>query len=398
MNKKRVVIISLILIIIGILTFIGFKIFYKPEYYSLNKEEVYLTKTELNVYDYYNLSEILHLCDDCKLLNDYKVNANELGNKKLEVVYLDKDKDKCRGTLEIEVKDMTSPYIGIGNHYTHYLGTNFTFYSDILCADNYDKNIKCEIIGDYDETKIGETPLKIKSVDSSNNVTEKDFLLKVIEKPKTTSSSSKISFEEIKNRLPGNASLLIDVSKWDKEIDWKKVKDAGIDYAMIRLGTQKALDKESVIDEYFDKNINGAIKNGIKVGIYYFSYANDIEDAEEQALWVLDKIEKYKIDLPVCFDWESWKYFSEFDISIHDLNEIARTFLNVIKQNGYDVINYGSKSYLENVWSLDEFDTWLAHYTLNTNYRKDYLIWQFTENGEVPGIKGGVDVNFYYNK
>lgn len=395
--KKKVILCFAIVFIIAIVTFVGFKIFYKPEFYSLNKEEVYLTKKELEVYSYLDLSEILHLCDNCKLLKDYKIPARELGKKKLEVIYTDKDNDKCKGTLEIEIKDTTPPYVGIGNHYTHYLGTNFTFYKDILCADNFDRNIKCEIIGNYDETKVGETNLKIKAVDSNNNVTEKEFLLKVIEKPKS-SNSDKISFEEIQSRLPGNASLLIDVSKWDKTINWKKVKESGIEYAMIRLGTQKALDKESFIDEYFERNIKGAQENGIKVGIYYYSYANDIEDAKEQAKWVIEKIKDYKIDLPICLDWESWEYFSEFNMSLNDLNETAKAFLDTIKENGYDVINYSSKNYLENVWELKGYNTWLAHYTVNTNYNGDFLIWQFTSNGEIPGIKDGVDVNFYYNK
>ena len=396
-NRKIIIILSsILLVLIGLL--VCLKIFIKPEFYSLDEKQVYLLKSKLEVYDYLSLSEIIHMDDGLELLKDYKVNTRNLGKQELEVIYLDEDKDKRKGTLEIEVVDTTPPYVGIGNHYTHYYGTNFTFYSDILCAGNYDKHIKCEIIGDYDETVVGETNLKIKAVDSNNNVTEKDFLLKVIEKPKESASDSSIPFEEIKSRLPGNASLLIDVSKWDKSINWKEVKDAGVEYVMIRLGTQKALDKESVIDEYFERNYNGAKENGIKVGVYYFSYANDVEDAKEQANWVLDNIKDLEIDLPVCLDWESWQYFSEFDISIHDLNEIAETFLDEIKSKGYDVINYSSKSYLDNVWNLKEYNTWLAHYTVNTNYTGDYLMWQFTDRGIIPGIKGEVDVNFYYNK
>lgn len=398
MKKKKVLIFLLFIILVIVLTFLGIKIFYKPEFYPLEEDKVYLNKKELEVYEYLDLSEILHIPDDYELIKNYKVNTRDLGKQKLEVIYKDNKNDKRKGSLEINIVDTTPPYVGIGNHYTHYLGTDFTFYKDILCADNYDRSIKCEIIGEYDETVIGETNLKVKAIDSSNNITEKNFLLKVIEKPKTSSTSNKIPFEEIKNRLPSNASLLIDVSKWDKNIDWEKVKEAGIDYAMIRLGTQKALDKESVMDEYFEKNIKGALDNDIKVGIYYFSYANDINDAKEQASWVLDKIKDYNIELPISLDWESWKYFSEFNMSLHDLNEVAETFLDTIKGKGYDVINYSSKSYLENVWDIKGYDTWLAHYTINTNYAGDYLIWQFTENGEIPGIKGGVDVNFYYNK
>ena len=397
-KKNKIIIFLSIILLILLIILLCLKLLIKPEFYSLDKDEVYLEKNKLEVYDYLDLSEILHLCKGCKLLNDYKINTRNLGKQELEIIYLDEENDKCKGTLEIEVLDTTPPYVGIGNHYTHYLGTNFTFYKDILCADNYDRNTKCEIIGEFDENVIGETNLKIKAVDSSNNITEKDFLLKVIEKPKNSSSSNEISFEEIQSRLPGNASLLIDVSKWDRDIDWKKVKEAGVEYAMIRLGTQKALDKESVIDEYFEKNYKGAKENDIKIGVYYFSYANDVEDAKIQAEWVLDKIKGYEIDLPVSLDWESWEYFSEFNMSLHDLNELASTFLGMIKEKGYDAINYSSKSYLENVWNVKDYYTWLAHYTINTNYQGDFLIWQFTSSGRIPGIKGNVDVNFYYNK
>lgn len=394
--KKKIIIILLVLILItgGILFFLT----RKKEFYSLEDESILLLKDKIEVYEKYKLSDIVRLDGERKILNDYQIDTDTLGKKDIELIYLDLDGDKRKGTISVEVVDSTPPYVGLGNHYTHYLGTNFTFYKDILCADNYDKHPKCEIIGEYNVDEIGETSLKLKAVDSNNNTIEKDFILKVIEKPKENSSSSKISFDEINSRLPSNASLLIDVSKWDKNIDWKKVKDAGIDYAMIRLGTQKSLDKESVIDPYFEKNIKGAKNAGIKVGIYYFSYANDANDAKEQAEWVVNQIKDYDLDLPICFDWESWKYFSEFDISIHDLNETARAFLDTMESFGYDTINYSSKNYLENVWNLKDYKTWLAHYTLNTNYQGDYVIWQFTDRGDIPGISGEVDVNFYYNK
>lgn len=394
--KKKIIIILLVLILItgGILFFLT----RKKEFYSLEDESVLLLKDKIEVYEKYKLSDIVRLDGDRKILNDYQIDTDILGKKDIELIYLDLDGDKRKGTISVEVVDSTPPYVGLGNHYTHYLGTNFTFYKDILCADNYDRHPKCEIVGDYNIDTIGETSLKLKAVDSNNNIVEKDFILKVIEKPKSSGSENFISFEEIQNRLPSNASILIDVSKWDKNIDWKKVKNAGVDYAMIRLGTQKALDKESVIDPYFEKNIKEAKDAGVKVGIYYFSYANDVTDAKIQAEWVAEQLKEYELDLPVSLDWESWKYFSEFGMSIHDLNETAKVFLDTIASYGYDTLNYSSKNYLENIWNLEQYKTWMAHYTLNTNYKGDYVIWQFTDVGRIPGILGDVDVNFYYNK
>ena len=83
------------------------------------------------------------------------------------------------------------------------------------------------------------------------------------------------------------------------------------------------------------------------------------------------------------------------NLNFHDLNSIADTFLKEVKNGGYDVILYGSKNYLENVWNLD-YDIWLAHYTFNTSYKKDKVMWQFSNKARINGIKGNVDVNFYY--
>ena len=77
---------------------------------------------------------------------------------------------------------------------------------------------------------------------------------------------------------------------------------------------------------------------------------------------------------------------------------MGRAFLKIISDNGYKAINYGSKNYLEHIWNIDEYGTWLAHYNDKTTYSKDYIIWQFTDKGVVPGINSVVDLNyFYYN-
>ncbi len=359
------------------------------------KEDYSIKNSEVEVYSNLKLDDIIIMNDEFILRENPIIDTNSLGNKKYLLRYCHRDRDDCREEeIIIKIVDTIAPYIGVGDHYSHIINTNFTIDKDVICADNYDKFVKCELTGEYDLNALGEYPMKYTAVDSSNNKTEKDFILRVIEKPVDDNNLTKISDLTI----PDNASILIDVSKWQKDIDWKKVKEAGVNYAMIRLGTQKAIDEDSVMDEYFEKNIKEAQANGIKVGVYYFSYANDIEDAKKQAGWVIDNLKDYKIDLPVSFDWECWKYFNGFNISLHDLNEIAETFLKEIESAGYTGANYGSKNYLVNVWSLNEYATWLAHYKEETDYNKDYLIWQFTDKGTVDGIKNAVDLNFYYNK
>lgn len=406
MNKKNKIII-LVLCIIFLLLLAIFLIFYTnstkeefnpDDYEPIEDTKIFFLKDNLEVYEDVKLSDVVKLSNNSKIINDYKIDTKELGIIKLYLKYEENGKEKKNYT-SIKVIDSTPPYVGIGESYSHIINTNFTFDSDILCADNFDKEIKCEIIGKYDLTKLGKNNVKVRAVDSSGNVTEQNFILNVIERPKQNSSTKTYQkLDDVLKAKPENSSVMIDVSKWQADIDWKKVKDSGVEYAMLRLGTQEAVDKGSRVDDYFEKNIKEAQKNGIKIGVYYYSYANDVEDARKQANWVIDKLSDYNLDLPVAFDWECWRYFHDFKISIHDLNEIAGTFLQLIEKAGYDTLNYGSKNYMENIWNLPNTKSWVAHYTDKTDYSKEYVMWQFTDSGLVPGIDGAVDLNYYYYK
>lgn len=361
-----------------------------------NKEEeivdALLFKDNVEVYSKIKLSDII----DFDIKEDFEIDTKKIGLKEIDFEYTEENETK-KGTVKLNILDSTPPYIGIGNYYNHIINTNFTFDKDVICGDNYDKDVKCEIVGDYDLNSLGETDLKVVAKDSSNNITEKEFILRIIEKPNKNKEEVYLTLDEINKNKPKDATVMIDVSKWQEDINWQDVKNSGIDYAMLRLGTQKGIDQDSVLDSYFDKNISEAQKVGIKVGVYYYSYANDIEDSKEQAKWVIENLKDYNLDLPVAFDWECWNFFNDFDISFYDLNEIARVFLTEIENAGYKAINYGSKNYMENIWALDEYDTWLAHYTEKTDYTRKYIMWQFTDKGKIPGIKNKTDVNYYFN-
>ena len=312
--------------------------------------------------------------------------------KDYTITYTNKS-DKTR-TVIIKVRDTTPPTVMLPNNYNHIKGTNFTIKSDIMCADNYDKTPKCEVIGTYDLNTLGTYPVTYRAEDSSGNVFERKFNINVVEKPKD--DNSLMSFEEVKKIVNENeGKLLIDVSKHEGNINWKKVKDSGVDYAFIRLGTQRYSTNELLIDQYFEKNYKEATKYGIKLGVYFFTYAKDKEEILKHADFVLEKIKGKKFELGVALDWECWELFNSFSISKHDLNEMGEAFLNKIKESGYKPILYSSKNYLENVWDID-VDVWVAHYNKKTNYTKNKLIWQFAPNGVIPGISSDVDVNVYY--
>ena len=380
MSKKKIIIIvsiCLLLIIIGIILFIAF----------IPKEVVkeFVKEYEVEVYKDIDLKELLKEdIDDNK-----KIDTEKLGT--YEYKYIDsKNEEK---TIKVKVVDKTAPIVMLRDTYYHIKGTNFTILEDTMCADNYDDEPTCTVEGNYDLDTVGTYDAVYTATDSSGNKFTKKFKVEVEERKKA--EETKIPFEEVKERAKDN-KLLIDVSKWEKDIDWKRVKESGIDYAFIRLGTEKYNTDEMILDPYFEKNYKEAKENGIKIGVYFFTYAKSIKEVEIRANFVVDNLKDKEIDLGVAYDFECWDIYNSMHLSLHKLNNIKDRFMEIIKENGYRPVLYSSKNYLEEVWDVNT-DVWLAHYTEETNYKGDKLIWQFASNGVIPGIDTKtVDVNVYY--
>lgn len=298
--------------------------------------------------------------------------------------------------MQVNIIDNEKPIILLKGSYTIIVGSDNNLTDIILSADNYDKKPKREIIGDYDVNKVGSYDLIYRVTDSENNVAEEKFTLYVKEKSTTNVKPTYTKFEDIVNTYRNDNNIIgIDISKWQEEIDFSKLKNENVEFVMIRVGTQNGFDGISIEDSYFKKNIEGALKENILVGIYYYSYATNKKEAKEQAKWVINMIKDYKIDLPIVFDWESWIHFNTLNLSLHDINEIADTFLNELESSGYKAMLYGSKYYLENIWKSN-YPVWLAHYTNQTNYTGKYLMWQLCDNGKIDGINNYVDIDIMY--
>ena len=186
----------------------------------------------------------------------------------------------------------------------------------------------------------------------------------------------------------------IDVSEWNGEIAWDEAKASGVEYALIRCGFGQ--DMESQDDKYFHINMEGALNAGVKVGVYFYSYANTKKQAKEEAKWVIKQIKDYNVTLPVVFDWEDWNNFNHHNISFFSLTKVAEEFMKTVERKGYTGMLYSSKTYLENIWFETSSDIWLAHYTKNTDYKGKYKMWQLTNNGKVDGINTPVDINIMY--
>lgn len=196
----------------------------------------------------------------------------------------------------------------------------------------------------------------------------------------------------------------IDVSKWQADIDWNKVKAAGVKFVFIRCG-YTALSKDFAMyeDEYFKKNIQGAYNAGIKVGVYFFSNSITTSEAKQEAKKTLKLIEDYKpmITLPVVYDFEAFSNaYRAYGLSKQQVTKNVIAYSELIRQSGYTPMYYGSPSFLNSsfdVAQLTNYDCWLANYTTKTAYTGDYLYWQYSSTGKVNGIAGNVDCNFLYS-
>lgn len=392
--KKRLSII-IVLIVILLLSVIVFKAVNKNKIIE-DYTNVVVQKEKLEVYQEYKLSDVVKI-KNAQITNDRVINTKKLGKEKLEIFYKE-EKTQKKAYLEIEVVDTKAPLILGANYFTINEGDNKNLENFFLLADNYTKKPIAKIEGEYDYNKVGTYKLKIVLEDESKNKTEKDFSLRVRSKSesvKTPLKRAKVLYEDvIKEHKNSKTKIGIDVSKWQGEIDFDKLKSAKVEFMMIRVGTQKDFEKDSRIDEYFKRNIEEAKRVGIPVGVYYFTYASSIKEAKEQAQWLKKQIAKYEIEYPVVFDWESFKYFNNLNLSLYDLNQIVRAFYDELG-NEYNPMHYSSKYYLEHVWELD-YPVWLAHYTKKTDYKGEYRMWQLADTGRVAGIRGDVDINVEY--
>lgn len=200
----------------------------------------------------------------------------------------------------------------------------------------------------------------------------------------------------------------IDVSKWNADIDWEKVKDAGIDFAIIRVAYRTYGSSGNLyLDEYYEKNLKGAIEAGIPVGVYIFSQATTVKEAQEEADYILKYIDGYDITLPVVLDFE---YASDengltgrlykANLSRSAATNVCMAFCNRVSAKGYTPMVYANASMLSDDLNAStisaKYPIWLAHYTNKTNYSGDYDFWQYTSTGKVSGISGNVDKNFWY--
>lgn len=375
----------------------------------IKEEKNYDINYNSNNFNVYSKVQLKDIIDDenIELLNgDDYVDTDTLGEKKFTLKYLH-DGKKYKKVLNYTITDNDKPIlINVPSTQTVTLNSEVNPCDKAVFADNYDKKPTCNIEGEYDTKQVGTYNLTYIISDSSNNTVSKKLTFNVIvpsnnttttKKPTTTDTKRKKISEAIEQYKNDNTMIGIDVSRYQENIDFEKVKNSGVEFVIIRIGVQSGAKKDVSIDSYYLENIKKAKEAGLLVGVYLYSTAISPEIAKEQAKWVIKTLDGVKLDFPIAFDWENWQYFREYEISLYDLSKSYLSFAEEIEKNGYKAMLYGSKYYLENMW-LDKgnYPVWLAHYTDKTNYSGDHIMWQYSAIGEVDGINNAVDLDVYY--
>lgn len=187
----------------------------------------------------------------------------------------------------------------------------------------------------------------------------------------------------------------IDVSTWQGDIDWKKVKADGIEFAMLRSSFGKE-NIEKQTDNKFHKNYKNAKAAGVPVGAYHYSYATTVEDAKKEADFFLSIIKGYQFEYPVAFDIED---ASQMNLGKTRITDIIMAFCERVQAAGYYVSVYTNLDWINNRIDMNRvkvFDIWLAQWNDKPTYTGNFGMWQYTSKGVVSGIAGNVDMDIAY--
>ena len=190
----------------------------------------------------------------------------------------------------------------------------------------------------------------------------------------------------------------IDVSEFQGSIDWAKVKNDGVEFAILKLGNIYDTDA-NYKDSKFDTNYKNARANGIKVGAYIYNYCNTEDNLKKGLDWAFEKLAGKELDLPLYLDMEDKTIAVE---TVDSLTNQCNEFAKIVKEKGYKAGVYANLNWLKNELNPSKFDkdisVWVAQYYSKCEYTGDYDIWQYTSSGKVSGVSGNCDMNHLYNE
>ena len=200
----------------------------------------------------------------------------------------------------------------------------------------------------------------------------------------------------------------VDVSTYQRNVDWKKAKAAGVDFAIVRVAYRGyGAEGNLKTDSYYKEHLAAATAVGIKTGVYIYSQATTQAEAIEEANYVLALIKGYEFSLPVVLDFEYASVNGKDTGRLYNANlsrkaatDVCLAFCLTIEEAGYVPMVYANKSMLSSDlhadWISYKWPVWLAHYTQDSNYAGEFDFWQYTQSGAVNGMSGNIDCNFWY--
>ena len=193
----------------------------------------------------------------------------------------------------------------------------------------------------------------------------------------------------------------VDVSAFQHDINWKAVKQSGVDFAMLRLGYRGWGAKGTLVeDEYIQKNLQGTLEAGMPIGVYFFSQATSINEVYEEIEFMLDILGDRALQYPIVLDWEIANPTEgrTKNVDRRLLTDMLRYFCDEMASRGYDAMiyfNWTQASKMLYLNELEEYPFWLALYQDRMTFPFRVEMWQYTSEGTVPGIEGEVDINVY---
>lgn len=299
----------------------------------------------------------------------------------------------------IGTPDTTPPFfLNLFDPVTVEVGKKFNLHNHISYLDDVDSDVDLTVEGNVDTSTVGEYRLTLTLKDDAGNSFTDKMTVKVAEPdPNKTVRPPTVpkSFAEFTEKYKTDDTMVgIDVSKWQGEIDFNKVAQAGCEFVIIRIGGYA----EGVFsDKYFSNNIKNAKAAGLKVGVYWYSEENGPDAVRKNANYLYGLLGGETLDFPIFFDWEDYINFEDYKMSLRDLNEMFLAFREEAEARGYKAALYNSKYYLGILWSekVKEGGVWLAHYIDQTTYDGKYFLWQ-QGFGRIDGIYGDVDVDVFY--
>ncbi len=302
--------------------------------------------------------------------------------------------------VEAGLPEDTQPpiFLSFNGSPTIKMGNAFDIHKYIGYADDVDRHVDLEVAGEVNTAAEGTYPLQITLRDDAGHSISQKMNVKVVaELPSSPGGGGKTeAFSDfIANYKTEETCVGIDVSRWQGDIDFEKVRAAGCEFVYMRIG---GLDEgELYTDRYYAYNIAAAKAAGLKVGIYWHAEESNAQQVRASVDYLMGILNGQELDFPIAYDWEDFLRFENHEMNLYDLNENLDVFVSEVEKRGYTGCLYNSKYYLDTVWTSDsKHPVWLAYYVSSPSWQGEFFMWQHGCTGRIDGISGDVDLDVWY--